>query len=180
MEAVLENTVLDSVKHSRLLSDMTGVCTLANIPPSYVKSSMKGVCSPKEVDWVRRFNALREAGLGGIVLSGVSNSQARCLAIGGALIRNFIDARVLSLAAMIESKSDVPNPTVLVMPNFYLKSVTKSNTAWKGQVMYDTLMSRMVASRPTVLVIEDFESMTQEYGMMVRELLTSNFWIVQE
>ena len=175
------DSILDPIRHHRLIQGLDKVCEVANVPPQYVHQSMIGVCGPQEVEWVRRLHELKREGVAGLVLDGVSNSQGRCFAIAGALLRNFKDARVISLNTLLSAseKDEMPDPTILLIPNLYLKSYGKTMTAWRLQAIYDLLLARMASSKSTVVFVEDFAAMTAEYGPLFAELL-NNYWRVEE
>lgn len=167
---------LDPVRHERILMDMEHIRSVANIPLEYLQNSMVKVCTPAEVDWVRNFHTHR-ATKAGLVLSGVPDSEAHCLAITGALVRNFVDARVMPLNTALQAieSNTLPDPTVMVIPNFYQKSFGKTLPAWKVSALYDLLLSRFTSGRPTVIAVEDLASMEQGYGPFIVDHLKTHY-----
>jgi hypothetical protein len=158
--------VLDPVRHARLLEDLDHICAVANIPQKYVKESMTSHCTAKEVDWVVNFHMHRNVSPG-LLLVDRPNVTNACCAIGGALLRNFIDARVMTLTSLLDAASsgDVPTPTVMIIPNMFVSSYGKQLPAFKVAHLYDILLSRATSNLPTVVCVEDIDAMTAAYGL---------------
>jgi hypothetical protein len=171
--------VIDEVTHARILQDMQRVCEVANVPPTFVYNSMKSYCKDDEIEWVRRFNHHRKAGLGGLVFEGVAKSEIRCMAITGTLVRNFIDARMVSLNAVVSDPIGAMAPSVLVVPNLSIKSSAgKQLTAWQVQTVYDVLLTRLTANKPSVLYVQDMEELKLAYGDVFAEHLRAHFQFI--
>lgn len=163
-------SVLDHTVHARLIADIDDVCRTASVPRTYIESSMAEFCGADEIDWVRRYPEHRRAGNPGLLLHGGSKSQARCFAIAAALIRNFVDARVVSLNTLLIEQ---PDPTVLVCPNLYHRQHDgKPLAAHEIRTLYDLLLSRMAAGRQTVVFVESMGELVEKYGVLVGDLLS--------
>lgn len=172
-------SILDPVHHQRLIQDMQHVCQTANVPPIYVHQSMRGVCTPTEISWVQNFRSHQAMGTG-LMLLGSESPEARIMSIAGALLRNYIDARVLSvtnLLSMRESAS-LPDCTVMLVPNLYLRASGKGLPAWKVQLLYDTLLSRMASGKPTVVYVEDIDALASEFGRVFADHLNQHYLTV--
>ena len=110
-----------------------------------------------EIEWFKKFN--KEKGEhSGLMFHGSSDVQTRMMALCGALVRNFIDARLVTLGNLVpmkESKEptvDPLEPTVLLVPNLHVKTHGgKPLTAWQIQILYDALISRMTLGKQTVV-----------------------------
>ena len=140
---------------------------------------MVGVAEPKEIAWVKNYRKVRED-FSGVIFEGTKNTEARMSAICGALIRNFIDARFVSLNNLL-SKSDFDHEdaTVLLVPNLYvLTHGGKPLTAWQIQHVYDLLLSRMTTGKQTLLYVENLESLGNDYGSVFQEHLSNNYQFV--
>lgn len=174
------STVLDAERHARLIDDLDHVCAVARVPKQYIEQSMKSVCGAAEIDWVTNFRMYRES-CAGLVLEGQPNSEGRCLAIGGALIRNFIDARVLGLNQVVDmlDAQQYPEATVLIIPNLFVSQVGKSLPAWKVNRVYDLLLTRFTENRPTVVAIESLNDLGNAYGSSFEQLLTHHYRIAE-
>jgi hypothetical protein len=52
-----------------------------------------------------------------------------------------------------------------------MKSFGKQLTAWQIQTLYDVLLNRRIKNKPSVLCIENFAAMEDNYGGMFAEHL---------
>lgn len=173
-----EKSMLDRVAHERIYANFDSICATAGLQGKYLHQSMSTYCGSTEYQWVLEYKKNRKQGIGGLVLDGVSRPDARCQAICAALVRNFIDARVIPLNTLLEAKDsgDVPNPSVLLIPNLFVQAVNKSLPAWKVQILYDVLLQRLVDNtRPTVMYIESFMGLANFYGKPFSDFLQENF-----
>ncbi len=160
-------SVLDPEKHKRLLADAENICVLAGLQPKYLRESMKNLCGQTEQEWVVNFHKHKAEGTPGLLISGLPHPDARCQSICAALIRNFIDARIVplnSLLDMVDKGFDAATPSVLLIPNLFVTLIGKSIPAWKIQMAYDILLNRSARSRPTVAYVESLKGMEGAYG----------------
>lgn len=166
--------VLDPVKHERLIMDKDHILQVANISEEALNTSMLDACTPKQVDWVRQFNAHRKEHSGAYIV-GAGYMQPQL--ITAALVRNFIDARIITLDILLSHSdtSSVPDPTVMVVPNFYHRSYGKTLPAWKVSLLYDILLRRRAGERQTLLVLEEVEPMMLAYGPALHDLILSTY-----
>jgi hypothetical protein len=169
--------VIDKIVHRQIIAEMARVCEIANVPEQYVRRSMRGVCRDKEIEWVRSFPITREEGLAGLVIEGVAHTQTRCMAITGTLVRNFIDARIMSVNAVVDDHDAAVVPSALVIPNLYIKTKdTKSALSpWQVQKVYDVLITRFSANKPTVICVENMQGLRTDYGNAFAEHLQEHF-----
>ncbi len=172
------NSILDiKGKHARLIADLPHVCETANVPPSFVHTSIKGVCTQAEMDWVVNFHKNRAMGVAGLALVGSDEPDKHMMAMAGAFLRNYIDARVVTKDTLLNSAAvdNLSAPTVLMVPNFFIKGYGKGQPSYKVQALYDVLLSRFTASKPTVLYIEDFDAMRKEYGEVIASHIKAHY-----
>lgn len=178
MQTLAPAVVLDEKVHRRIIADITRVCETANVPESFLRHSMKNHCFEEEIEWVRSFNLNRAAGLGGLAFVGACKTETRCMAIAGALVRAFIDARVTSLNMVIADPAAAMEASVLIVPNLYLSSFGKQLTAWQVQAVYDVLLNRLTANKPTVVCVESLAGLETAYGPVFREHIEQNFRLI--
>lgn len=180
---MMTKSILDEETHAGLIADMENISRTAGIHDRFIKTSMVGGASKaKEIEWVVNYHKNRAKGLGGLALIGLIDAEERQMEMCGALLRNFIDARVVPLNAFFNSfdKGDAPNPTVLMIPNFHIVPVGKfALPSWKVQIMYDTLMTRYASNRPTVLGIESLEHLRLGYGDAMANLIKKHYDLVE-
>ena len=165
------DSILDSEIHARLIQDLEGVCSQANVLPQFVHQSATLVCGPEEIDWIRKFPQYRLK-YAGLLLIGGTHQSKHCQAIAGALLRNYLDARVMTLNEVIETK---PDPTVLLIPNLCFPSYGKTLAAHELQTLYDLLIQRQIAGRPTVACVESMDAVKSYGSPMLTEHLTDSF-----
>lgn len=174
--------ILDAKEHSRIIADFERVCTTAGIQGHFMYDSMTKYCGPTEVDWVKKFWTFKKEGCPGLMLHGVTKPDTRCQSMAAALVRNYVDARVIPLNTLIESTMNgnvTPSPTVLLIPNLYMLAMSKNVPAWRVQAMYDLLLERATKSKPTVVYIENLKGAADVYGAPFADFL-SRFLIVEK
>jgi hypothetical protein len=172
-------SLLDPVVHARLLADIEGVCAMANIPRHMLHSSASEYCGPSELEWLTNYPVNKASGKGLLMTGKFTNPspETRMMAMAGAFLRNFVDARLIplnSLLEMVEDKVDC-DATVLLVPNLYLRQGGKTLPSWKMQQMYDHLLGRLTAGKLTVLYVEDMQAMAAEYGPAFLGHLTDHY-----
>lgn len=180
--AKMENSVLDAKEHSRIIADFERVCTTAGIQGHFLYESMTKYCGPVEIDWVKKFWTYKAQGVSGLLLHGIARPDTRCQSIAAALVRNYVDARVIPLNTLIDSTMNgghPPSPTVLLLPNLFMSAMGKNIPAWRVQAMYDVLLERSTKAKPTVVYVEDLKGLVTVYGEPFRDFL-SRFLIVTE
>lgn len=171
--------MLDPIVHERLIADIEGVCTTANVPRYMLQLSATEFCSPPELEWLKAYAANRARGRG-LLLTGKMSTpspETRMMAMTAAFLRNFVDARLLplnTLLQMVEDKVDC-DPTVLFVPNLYLRQGGKALPSWKMQIMYDLLLGRLTSGKLTALYVEDMAAMASEYGPAFRGHLNDHY-----
>jgi hypothetical protein len=160
---------------------MEDICIKAGIQSRFLRGTMTDHCSAGELDWVKKFRIYRAEGVPGLLLNGVGHPDSRCQAIAGALVRNYIDARVIPVNTLLDLAAEgmTPSPTVLLIPNLYMSSVSKTMPAWKVQQLYDILLQRSTHGKPTVVYVEDLKSLAGQYGVPFHDFL-EGFKAVQE
>ncbi len=168
MDITAATSVLDPVRHLRLIADMDHIAGVAGVHPSFIKYSMIPYCDSTEVDYVMNFRLYRDT-FSGLLLLGKDDADDRCNSICGALVRNFIDARVVTLTTVLDCAEayNTPDPTVLIVPNFYMSSYGKTLPSWKVAVIYDVLLQRAAENKPTILAMDSFAAMKQSYGSSI-------------
>ena len=88
------------------------------------------------------------------------------MAMAGALVRNFVDARVRTVEQLLDSPVDA---TVMLCPNFHLLG-DKAMPQWRAQKLYDMLLDRYQRDLPSVVWSESPENI-KDYGRPMKDLL---------
>lgn len=180
---VVEDTksILDRTVHARLLQDIERVAEIANVPVHMLHFSMKNYCSASEIEWVKQFNTHVKEETAGYCMTKVDDPSIRMQAMTAALLRNFIDARVVTVETMLEwaEEDDPPIPTVLLVPNFSIVLKGDSFPSWKVQKLYDILMTRYVSGKQTVVYIESLSTLAKNYGQQFAEFIKTR-WVHED
>jgi len=160
--------MLDAATHSRIIADISNVCRTANIPQNMLWQSATQYCSTVELDWLRHFNVNKKQGRN-LLLTGnhMVVPEVKMMSMAAALIRNFKDARLVTVNTIVDAHDDkveIPDPSIMFIPNLYVRQGGKSLPSWKAQIIYDVLLDRLASSKPVVAYVEDLEAMGKEYG----------------
>lgn len=160
--------------HDRLVKDIANIATDAMIHPKWISTRLQDVVPEGVVDWVRQFNRNYEGGISGLALLGenrVAQAVNACSAIAGALLRNFVHARVVMEAQLFsegESFAGAPDPTCLLIPNFFTGT---DMAAWRIRALQDVIYDRHVRGRQTVVYVPSLATLSAKYGASTAELL---------
>lgn len=170
--------VLDKDRHARLLMDADALCEVANVPRAMLDKSATEFCAQKEINWIKNYHQ-RVVGGRSLLLTGGHNMgpEVKMMAIAAALMRNFIDARVVPLNTLLQAvdTGKAPDPTVLLIPNLFVRGGGKTVPAWKMQQAYDLLLQRMVAGKLSVVYVEDMEALKTNFGSVFKQHLDSHY-----
>lgn len=162
IERAYADGVLDRVEHARLVADLDAFAERAGVPPEAICQHLGAYAGAEESDWVLEFLRRRRAPHPGLVWLGTwSDVQRRCVGIAGALVRNFVDARVASLADLVE---DPPVATVLLLP-------ATRGPQWQRDVLAGVLVERASRGVSTLL----HATCLDELGA-ARGVVDGSFW----
>lgn len=174
--------VLNRDVHARLVANIDHYAAQAGIQTAWISRRLADTCNAEEVTWVRSLRFLQEQGRAGLVLHGKDprpDATTRMSAIAGALTRNFIVARVLTLNALLANltESDVPDQTVLLVPNFALDQPkdSKAQAQWRTQAIHDALVARHTAGKLTVVYAVSLERVAADWGEATRQLVENHY-----
>ena len=172
--------VLVEEVHCRLVANLNGFAEAAAIQPKWIYTPLGDVVDEAVVRWVKGFRKHIQTQNYGLCLIGPKPQQAipQVSAIAGALIRNFIDARVMTTAQVYDQlkRGDVPNPTCLLIPNFFLgESHGVKLASWEIAALQDLLFDRHMRGQQTVVYATNFDAMSSEYGSAITQLVMANY-----
>jgi len=177
-----QESILDREIHARLLQDLSGIAEIARVPTALLHQSMCNYCSEKEVVWVKTFRAHALANQsGGLCMEGMPDPELRMQAMAAAFVRNFIDARVITVHELLSwrDEEDPPNPTVMLVPNFYTVMKGTPLTGWQVQTLYDALVARYVSGKQTVLYVESLAALAKDYGQHFADFIKTR-WLQEK
>lgn len=170
IEQAYESKVLDPEIHGRLVKEIESVARRANIPVQMVWTSMTKFCTDEEIDYVRELRKKNAVGILGLVYVGYGTEDGvpvidRMSAAAAACVRNYINAQVMMVNEIIQhtQAGTMPNPTVLLVPNFYVGEDDKI-PKWRSGALLDMLYSRRQEGLQTFLYVRDMNDLASDYG----------------
>ena len=177
--------VLDRTVHARLVADIDTFAQDARIQPENIWTPLAEKCGTDEINYVKRFKFHKGDDVAGLVYVGKiadADIDGRMAAMAGALIRNFVRARVMVLSQLLDSMEDegVPDISALLIPNFHTPATAGgTKSPWRSSNLLDVLVYRRTLGVQTIVAVSDFETVGAEYGMAVRRLLKHNYVAVK-
>lgn len=181
--AAYEPGVLKPQKHHKLVEVLGRICAFSGVRREYVTTSMAAHgCTGVELEYVRTLRKQASQGKAGLLYVGQKKFEQRMMAVAGACLRNYIQARVVTLQmATNEVKEGVHNDaSVLLIPNFATMGKTYATSEWDAGYVFDLLVHRYAQSLQTVLAALTWESIEKAYGPAVAKHLEQYYVIVED
>lgn len=169
-------SVIDADYHRLLIKDLPRFAQTANIPQSMVYEPLSSYCGEDEIQWVANLKNHVDKGRFGMVYFGSGYNprvDLRMMAIAGACLRNFLDARVLPLHVLLD-KEETPDPTLLLIPSFCTTETT-TLASWKRLEVADIILQRQFAGKMTVVQVDDVSALAKVYGVAVQDLIVNSY-----
>lgn len=172
--------VLTEEVHNRLVANIENIAAGAMIQPKWIWTPLAQTVTPPIINWVKRYAHYHAEGVSGLVITGPKYDVAATTisAITGALLRNFIDAQVITTQQLYDrlKHGNAPDPTCLLIPNFYAGKAHGVKLAhWEIASLQDLILDRHMRGRMTVIYVTDVNSMGEEYGTAVRQLVDAHY-----
>lgn len=178
-------SILDEVYHAKLIEDIDYYAGIAGVRVSMIHEPMAKYCSPAECEWIKKIMLHREAGKAGLCLTGIDTkhpAEDRMMAMCAALLRNYVDARVVTMRMLLEATEkgkELPDPTVLLIPNFYVDfKGGKPSTNWQVQTLQDVLMRRMVDKKLTLIYVQSFSGLKECFGEGIAAFIEAHWQVL--
>ena len=175
-----EAGILDPEYHAKLVEGIDEVCEVAGVPRyyiSHVSMNTQG-CSESEIEYVMKFRSWKNSNVAGMVYYGsVASYEDHMLAMVGAFLRNYIDARVItvqSVAERLRKGLDI-NGTVLFIPNFFVGGNDYEWADWDKMKVYDWLCSRKYEGKQTVIGCKSYKLMNNALGETIAAFISGHF-----
>jgi len=169
--------ILSHEYHERLIADLDRVAEVAGIPKQFVWSKVSEYCTEPEVAWIKRMRKGQDHGLAYIGKKSKPISD-KMMAIVGACLRNYIDARLMTVQeVLLRLKNDtMPQPTVLLIPNFSLEKKDGGDIPqWQVSSLLGLLYTRLARGLKTVVFISDMNSLSMFYGESFKKHIDSHY-----
>jgi len=177
--------IIDEVQHIQLLSDIAGYTRTAGIPEHYVWTSAKEYCEEDELEYIATIKKSlhdRDGACNGMVYVGdVDGSpiNERMMAIAGVCLRNYINAKVMTVQAVLDGikQGTMPsNVSVLLIPNFFSSRKDGGRIAeWEVANLLGLLYQRQQDGKHTIVHVSNLTELGDEYGSSFQKHLQSKF-----
>lgn len=174
--------VLDRDRHNLLVRDVEAVARSANIPVNMVWTSMKDHCGAKEIKYILKLKKqVVLNNMFGLAYVGPTDKSIsmRMGAIAGTCLRNFINAKVLTVNDILKAlKEDtMSNPTVLLIPDFFVGADKKKSgiADWQISGLLSMLLSRQSQGLQTFVYVRDMSKMGTDYGPAFKVHIETHF-----
>lgn len=179
-----ESGVLKPDVHHRLVADMDRVAQEAGIQKQWLWTRLSETLSPAEIVWWRRFHFHAAQGKAGLIYHGRGYKpkvETRCFALAGALVRNFVHARVMTATQVLDAAraGSSPRHTCLLITNFFSeRQVTAEQAHWRAGVLHDLLLARQALGLQTVIHVTHMPTLEKEYGASLHEHLQGTYHLL--
>lgn len=177
-------SILHADYHSRLMTDLTAICRQANVPEHMIHRGMTQYCGPQEIEWVKHYAQHKKDSAGVCFVGQFKRSiDTVMMAMCCAFLRNYVDARIVTLSQLMQGANDggVPEPSIMFIPNFFVDiGGGKQLAGHQAAVVYDILLERLVNGQMTILYISSMEALTTQYGGQFRSFLSDHWSEIKE
>ncbi|MCO5157895.1 MAG: hypothetical protein M9945_14295 [Aquamicrobium sp.] len=179
--------VLVKEHHERLVADIDNFALDAGIKPHWIYRPLPDDFTKREIDYLKAFrkHIAGATGVSGIVYSGPNGAgkmERRMAAMAGALVRNFIRSRVMTLGTVLDllASKQMPEITCILIPNFFYTQAEGGTIAsWQTSALLDFLSHRQVTGQQTVLYASNKDSLRKEYGLGFGAMISEHFLDVE-
>lgn len=172
----MSTAVLNPIVHARLMADMAAICARANVPTTAMHKSARETLDENEMAWLSSLTISPSGVKGtGAIFVGDPDSEDKLIAIAAALLRNHLDARIMSVNTVLDQSE--PSSVVLI-PNLYVRGQGQALPTWKVQQLYDILLSRRTLGLLTIAYVEDMGGLKKDYGTVFERHLKNNYTIL--
>ena len=170
--------ILNYQKHWRMVSNIEMYAEQSGIPEYFIYHTSEGILLPKDVEYLEKFSSHFINGISGAVIESNHNFMDRMYSMVGVLIRNFIDARFITLQDLIkEIKSgNSPKSKLICIPNFALDKSEGGNVAtWEMSNVLSWMLNSHSQGRQVVIYVETLDYINQQYGGVLRTHIDNHF-----
>lgn len=170
----VEDQIIDPEYHQQLLADLPALTRQAGITEKYVWHSMTKYCSDRELDYVLSIKQ-EDCPLGMYYIGQFDTPVIeRMMAIAGACLRNYLNAKVMTVYDVLEclKEGTMPSPTVLLIPDFYDGG---SVPEWKKTGLLSMLYKREQQGKKTILYVANEKGLRKEYGQPFMDHIEQKF-----
>lgn len=170
--------ILNYQKHWRMVQNIGMYAEQSGIPEYFIYHTSEGILESKDVEYLEKFSNHFINGISGAVIESNHNFIDRMYSMVGVLIRNFIDARFITLQDLIkEIKSgNSPKSKLICIPNFALDKSEGGNVAtWEMSNVLSWMLNSHSQGRQVVIYVETLDYINQQYGGVLRTHIDNHF-----
>lgn len=177
IKTAIYDGLLDRKKHKPLLRNLEKYLADSNININHLCSKLDSVCSKLEVNFLKkRINTLNNKNIYGLAYLGqINNIYNRFSCLAGFYLRNTVYSN-LKMVAEVKVNNYNIDPTVLLVPNFCLKTTPNDTIPhWRVSEIYNVLSKRLTDGKFTILYIEDENDFKLKYGKQFYDFIKSSY-----
>lgn len=181
IQSAIKSGLINRSHHAPLLRDAGRLTREAGIPERALYLSMVSLCSKDELEYVRHLPQMANQGVYGLMVEGLNPVRpilSRFNAMAGALLRNYINARVAPLTDVLAAlkTGEMEQYSVLLIPDLYLGQQERHAVApWQTVMLLGLLYNRQAANRQTVVYVESLPAMGEAYSVQLQQHLQQYF-----
>lgn len=170
-----EGSPLDREAHGELIRDVGMYSRLAGIRREWLWQPLAGHVGENELTYLAGYRRLRDCGIRGLLYIGhVNGVNDRMQALTGALVRNFVDARIRPVSQAITrigpiDESPPARCSVLFIPDLCVGGEKQPD--WFVREVVALFMEREAAGKQTIAYLRSLELVKKVYGETLAELL---------
>lgn len=169
--------VLVSGEHDRIFQNSHRYALDAGIEKEWLWMSVKGILTEHEIEWlkaIKRHSQDRQFGYVYVGSRWMPPLADRMASMAGALVRNFIRARVSPVHEVIDqmNEGELAPYTCLFIPDF---SAGQTMPSWRVSILFDVLMDRRLKGLQTVVAVRSMKDLGSSYGEHVKEFLEEHY-----
>jgi hypothetical protein len=168
-----------NARHVRLALDIDRYAERAGIEPHYIWTPARTTLEQEEIAYLVHLGKHSRDGQVGLVYEGAVDVTHRMSIMAGALIRAFIDARVMA-ASQVENHvmyGEYPEATVLFIPNFFSDSDFGKFDSKRVAALADLLFQRSARGEQTVISVDSITSAAAKLGGKVGSIMNRMFHV---
>jgi len=178
---------LNPKDHGRLVADIDRFAHMVGIHPRWISTPLDpSLLGEQECEYFSAFRRHKAAGtVHGLCYVGSSASHdvsPRMFAIAGMMTRQYVDAKVMTLATVLEHlhDRDMPRPECLFIPNFFMSKAQGGGLqTWQIAALYDLLLQRAQLGLQTVLYVASNKLLANEYGQNFLSLILGHYQLAK-
>lgn len=178
---VYKHGVLSPANDYQLVMGLDKFSRTAGILPKYVYRSMFDFVGDAEVNWMRDYRSHIRNGIHGCCLVGQSEPLKQVSAMVGCAIRNYIDAKVMTLQEVLDARK-VGDPIgfeLVAVPNFFVSKAEGGDVpSWQSSQLLSWLYERYASGHMTILYVSNLNGLATGYGSAFKTFILDNYVVI--